>query len=165
MSTIPNWIQKENDQKTEAKRKEEASVQRQMQAGQFIRKHGMDFWNQLAHAIQSNALALEKLEGEELHGSFSKSVTGTEHNIHVRVERRSVRRGPEAAWMNLWYVPGGGSIRCWYLDRERPNIGLVVCGLPDLGQEIRAESSRNNLTADQLAEAIIRQMAAQARAR
>jgi len=165
MSTVPGWIQKENDQKAEAKRKAEAAAQRQTQVAEFIRKRGMGFWDQLALAMQSNAQALERLESEELHGSVSKSVTGAEHNIYVRAERRSVKHGPEAAWMNLWYVPGGGSIRCWYLDRERPNIKLVVCGLPEIGQDIRAEFSGNRLNADELAEAIIRQMTAQVRAR
>jgi hypothetical protein len=165
MSTVPGWIQKENDQKAAAKRKAGAAAQLQTQAAEFLRKQGMGFWDQLAIAMQSNAQALERLEGEELHGSVSKAVTSAEHNIYVRAERRSVKHGPEAAWMNLWYVPGSGSIRCWYLDRERPNIELVVCGLPEIGQEIRAEFKGDHLKPDELAEVIIRQMAAQVRAK
>lgn len=115
MSTVPGWIQKENDQKAAAKRTADAELQRQVQAGEVIRERGPAFWDQLALALHSNAQALEKLEGEELYGSAPKSVSGAEHNIYVRVERRSVKHGPESAWLNLWYVPGSDSIRCSYM--------------------------------------------------
>lgn len=163
MSTIPAWIQKENDKKTEAERKAETAQQKQMQVAKYIHQHGLGFWKELGDSMKANALAVEQLKGAELYGACSLSVTGQEHNIYVRIERRSVSRGPEAAWMNLWYIPGNGSIRCWYLDRKRPNIELVVVGRPDVAQDIRAQfTGKPPLNADQLAEAIIRQMVAQA---
>jgi hypothetical protein len=166
MSTVPSWIQKENDQKAEAKRKADADLQRQLQAGEFIRLRGPAFWDQLALALHSNAQGLEKLEGEELYGSAPKSVSGgAEHNIYVRVERRSNVYGPEAAWLNLWYTPGSGSIRCWYMHQENPNIELIVSGTRNVGREVHALYDGIPLTADQLAERIIRQMAEQVRAK
>lgn len=163
MSTVPGWIQKENDQKAAAKRTADAELQRQVQAGEVIRQRGPAFWDQLALALHTNAQALEKLEGEELYGSAPKSVSGAEHNIYVRVERRSVKHGPEAAWLNLWYVPGSASIRCWYMHQENPNIELVVLG--NLGRDVHAIYDSIGLPADRLAERIVRQMVEQVRAK
>ena len=119
MSSLPSWIQKENDQKAQAAQKAEAITQQRLEAGNFIQSHSLDYWDQLAAAFQLNTQALEKLEGEELHSSLSKSVTGHEHNLHIRVERRSVTYGPDFAWLNLWYIPGNGFMRCYFMDQNR----------------------------------------------
>jgi len=163
MATLPGWVQHDNDRKTEAARKADAALQRRLQAGEFIRQRGMGYWEQLALALQFNAQGLEGLKGEELYGTVVKSVTGGEHQLHVRVDRRST--WPDSVWLNLWYSPGNGSIRCWYMDKERPNIELVVSGRPDIGQDIVAMYADSPLTADQLGERIIRRMADQVQAK
>ena len=165
MATVPSWIEKENAQKAEASRKVEEAAQRSRDAANFIQKRGMGYWDQLALALQFNAQALEKLEGEELFGSVSKAANSTEHTLHIRVERRSVKHEPDFAWLNLWYVPGTGWMRCCYMDRARPNIAFVVDGSPDLGRNILANYEGVPLTADQLGERIIRGMAMQVRAK
>lgn len=109
MDGVPTWIQKDNDQKAKAASEAEAAARLQADAADFIQKRGLGYWDQLAIALQFNAQSLEKLEGEELHGGVSKSVSGVEHNLYVRVERRSVKYGPESAWLNLWYIPGNVS--------------------------------------------------------
>lgn len=160
----PDWIQKHNNQKADAARQAEASAQQQLQAADFLGKRGLGFFDRLALALQFNAQGLEKLEGEELWGNASKSVTSgsPEHNIYVRVERRSVKHGPEFVWLNLWYTPGNGSIRCWAMDQPKPNIELIVSGKPEIGQDILAMYDNLPLTADQMAERIVRSMAKRA---
>jgi hypothetical protein len=165
MATVPTWVQKENDQKSKAAREAELAAARRADAANFIRKRGPGYWDQFATSLEFNALALEKLEGEELHGSVSKSVTGNEHNLHVRVERRSVKHGPELRWLNLWYIPGNGFMRCYYMDQMQPNVEFAVSGKPELGQDILALFDGKMLNADDLGEDIIRQMAGQARAK
>jgi len=165
MASVPTWVQRENDQKANAAREAEVAAQRSADAASFIQKRGLGFWDQLATALQFNALALEKLEGAELYGSASKSVTGPEHNIHVRVERRSVKYGPEFRWLNLWYIPGNSFMRCYYMDQMQPNIELAVIGKPEAGQDILALFDGKRLTADQMGEDIVRQMAGQVRPR
>lgn len=160
MASVPGWIQKENDQKTKAVHEADAAASKAAHAGKLIQMRGPGYWDQLAIALQFNASALEKLEGEELHGSVSKSVTGTEHNLYVRVERRSVKHGPEFAWLNLWYVPGNGFMRCYYMDQMQPNIELTV-----IGQDLLAAFDSKRLIADQLGEDIVRQMAERVRAK
>ena len=165
MATLPSWIQKENDQKARAAQKAEAATQQRLEAGNFVQQHSLDYWDQLAAALQSNAQALEKLEGEELHGSLSKSVTGHEHNLHIRVERRSVTHGPDFTWLNLWYIPGSGFMRCYFMDQMQPNIEFTVAGSPVTGREVLAIFDGKRLKADELAEAVVRQMAGQVRAK
>ncbi|MGA2537349.1 MAG: hypothetical protein ABSF53_15130 [Terracidiphilus sp.] len=164
MGNLPGWIQKENEQIATARSLENATAQRKLHDAEFLQQHGTGFFNQLGLAMQSHAQALDKLEGAELFGSFSKSITGAEHNIYARVDRRSLRHGPDSAWVNLWYIPGKGYIRCWYRDTERANITLHVYGLPEIGQDIRAHVEGKPVSADELAEIIVRQMVAQVRA-
>jgi len=159
MVTLPSWIQKENAQKAEAARDTDTAAQRRAEAADFMRHRSQVFWDQLTLALQFNAQALEKLAGEELHGSVSKSVTGMEHNLHIRVERRSVKHGPDFVWLNLWYMPGSNFMRCYYLDKAKPNIELIVSGRPGLGRDILAIFGGSPLNADQLGERVIRHMA------
>lgn len=165
MTGVPTWIQKENDQKAKTASEAEVAARRQADAADFIQKRGPGYWDQLAIALQFNAQSLEKLEGEELHGSVSKSVAGMEHNLHVRVERRSVKYGPEFAWLNLWYIPGNGFMRCYYMDQMQPNIELAVSGKSELEQDILALFDGKRLTADQMGEDIVRQMTERVRPR
>jgi len=79
-----------------------------------------------------NGQALEKLDREELVGRVSQATspmrTGVEQNLYIQVNLQSVRFGPELSKMNLWYVPGGSRIRCWYQDQEMADIQLAIRG-------------------------------------
>jgi len=163
MATLPNWIQQDNARKAEAAGKADEALQRRLQAGEFVRQHGMGYWDQLTRALQFNAGGLKGLKGEELFGTIVPSITGSEHQLHVRVDRRST--WPDSVWLNLWYTPGNGSIRCWYMDQKRPDIELVVSGRPDIGQDMLAMYADSPLSADQLGERIIRRMVDQVRAK
>jgi len=160
MADLPLWIQKENEQKAQAAREAEVATPRRIDESNFIQVLGPGYWDQLALALQFNTLALDKLEGEELHGSLSNSVSGLEHNLHVQVERHSVKHGPEFAWLNLWYTPGNGSMRFSSGDRMQPNIELII-----LGQQVLALFDGKRLNADQLGEKLVRQIAGQVRAK
>lgn len=165
MASLPTWIQKENEQKSQAARQADLAAQQQADASNFIHERGPAYWDQLASALQFKAQALEKLEGEEVCGSVSKSVTGTEHNLYIRVERRSTTHGPEFAWLNLWYIPGNDFMRCWYMDQMQPNIEFTVAKRPQLGKAVLAVFDNQKLNAAQLAEDIVRQMFERVRAR
>jgi hypothetical protein len=160
MADLPIWIQKENEQKAQAAREAEVAAPRRIDESNFIQVLGQGYWDQLALALQFNALALEKLEGEELHGSLSNSVSGLEHNLHVLVKRGSVKYAPEFAGLNLWYIPGNGSMRFYCGDQMQPNIELVV-----VGQEVLALFDDQRLNADQLGEKLVRQLTGQVRAK
>jgi len=149
----PEWIRKRNAEKAEQKRLEEESLRGQQQALESIEAGGPDFWKRFTDRVVVNAKALQQLEGEELFGSASLSVTGPEHNCYILIERRSVKHGPEMTKMNLWYTPGGSRIRCWYQDTERNDLRLVI-----QGNEIRADYAGNILTTEQLADHFIQTM-------
>ena len=151
----PEWIKKRNAEKAEQQRKETESLQRQQDALALVEAGGPDFWKRFTDRVVLNTRALEQLEGEELFGSTSLSVSGAEHNCHIIVERRSIHHGgADMTKMNLYYAPGGSRIRCWYQDTERNDIQLVVHG-----KEIRAVYEGTPFTAEQLADHIVETMA------
>jgi hypothetical protein len=151
----PEWIKKRNAEKAEQQRKEAESLQRQQDALALVEVGGSDFWKRFTDRVVLNTRALEQLEGEELFGSTSLSVSGAEHNCHIIVERRSIHHGgPDVTGMNLYYAPGGSRIRCYYRDAKKNDIQLVVHG-----KEIRAGYEGTPFTAEQLADHIVETMA------
>jgi hypothetical protein len=121
------------------------------------------FWQRFVDRAAANANALHKLDGEELVGSASHALPGgmsPEHNCYIRAARQSTYYGPEMAWMNLWYTPRGGRIRCYYLDQPMEDIQLMV-----RAGRICAAFQGDAIDAEELADRIVQGMTERVKAR
>lgn len=160
----PEWIKQHNQETAAQKARTEAAAQRRQEAAVPIEVAGPDFWQRFVDRVLVNAQALEKLDGEELVGRVSHATspmrTGVEQNLYIQVNRQSVRFGPELSKMNLWYVPGGSRIRCWYQDQEMAEIQLAI-----RGNDVRAALAGNIHTAEDMADHIVQWMAERVKAR
>ncbi len=159
---LPDWIARRQQQKAEQDRRDDEVLQRQLEASKRVANEGPDFWNKFTTHLKVNAESLPAL-GEELVGGASLmngNVTQSpELQCHIEVRRQSVSHVPEISQMNLWYQPGGSRIRCWYQNQKQADIVL------QLGHNGVAAIIGNEMpmTAEQLAEHIVKWMADQVR--
>lgn len=151
----PEWVGKHNERTAEEARLETAAAEKRGATAATVQACGPDFWKRFVDRTIVNVRALPDLKGEELIGSVSPSTSAPEHSCHVQVNRSSIRYGPELSRMNLWYVPGGTQIRCWYQEQPVPNFVLGV-----RGDQVLAGVGSDQYTAEQLADHIIEWMAA-----
>ena len=159
--TLPSWIARENARQAEAAKQASQDAQQQFEDSVKVNQGSPAFWKVLVDQLKFQAGGLDKLVGEELVGNVSQLASGVEENCHIQVDRQSVSVGPALSRMDLYYQSGGMRIRRWYQGQDAGDIDLVR-----YGDEVRAVIvGHAPMTAYELAEHIVRSMAARVRGR
>jgi hypothetical protein len=162
----PDWIKRNKQRETEAKRKAAEQSQRVLESTMSIANDGQDFWKRFVAQVKINT--------DDLEGNFTRSIdekivgfTSTEYDLarspewscHIHVNRYSVRFSPDMRQLHLYYQPGGSTIRraTQFGEREYP-VDLTM-----RGNEVCVEVGGEVLTAEEFANHSVESMVKQIR--
>jgi hypothetical protein len=157
----PGWIDRERQAAAKAERGEDAASQRERAESHSISERGGHFWRTLVEHVENNARALESNYTRAIDEKIVGVVTARydlthtpEWSLHIQVTRHSVKVSPDSRQLNLYYRPGGLTIRRVYQLSKEDAVSLVP--LPD--HEVGVEVNGRPLTAKMFAEETIKTM-------
>jgi hypothetical protein len=115
MDETPDWVAHENARKKADAAEQAARDQQTLNMSTMLSAQGPDVWQRFTNALKANAIALSKLEGEQLSGSTTPPGT-TFCQVNVTWHNTGTH-GPNTISWNFHYAPNG--------------IRLVVVGQPE----------------------------------
>jgi|HubBroStandDraft_4_1064222.scaffolds.fasta_scaffold128388_2 hypothetical protein len=156
---IPKWIRKIKAQDDLTAAKIDGNTQRQLLALKTVQADGPVFWKQLLKELK---IATDGLALIELQGSLANIETALSHDEearHVAVSFSALL--PKQTYTNVFYKPGGSSIRC--CPQEGEPVNLRLC-LYEGTVRVLAADGRTPMDAELCAQSIVQPMVAKVRA-
>jgi hypothetical protein len=157
----PDWVRHHNAQKEKDATTAQERARRSLEAGMLYLAKGPEVWQRFVKELARQAVALEKLDGEELFGSTTPMGNpGGPMSCQVNVERRSVSRGPKLSRIVFHYDAAGAHlIRVASYNAAESTLRFQIGPDDNIGFAYRGRF----LSPERMAETVIRQMADGAR--
>jgi hypothetical protein len=159
----PAWINQDRQATAEAEHRDKEESHRERVESRSISEQGEQFWRALVEHIENNAAALERnytrAIDEKIVGVAipEYDLTHTpEWSLHIQVIRHSIKFNSDSRQLNLYYRPGGLTIRRVYQLSREDSVSLVSLRTHDVGVEVNGRAE----TAKAFAEETIRTMLA-----